>query len=192
MKGCSKLYSKSDDGWWDILHTCQKCLMAALEGTVGIKSIRFVFWALFFVSSLVSNLFWWQSIQRSLIYFYKWQTNQSNQESEHVHFCFLFHYREQTWQWLLSPSPTCVKRSSTSPSLSWAWASASCIANPMPLKMVSSPSWTLWLLTSGSTSSWPTWVLVVFFLSLPGKSTNYFTFVLSVLYTFSRSPINRQ
>lgn len=78
-------------------------------------------------------------------------------------------FREQTWQWLLSPSPTCGKRPSTSPNPSWTPASASCTANPTPPKMASSPSWTPWLLTSGCTSSWPTWEWAVSSLSLPGK-----------------------
>lgn len=119
------------------------------------------------------------------------QTNRKSYRSMSIHVLFCFHYREQTWQWLLSPSPTCVKRSSTSPSPSWTWASASCIVNPTPPKTASSPSWTPWLLTSGSTSSWPTWVLVVSFLSLPGKSRSYLPFVLSVLYTFSKRSFNR-
>lgn len=109
---------------------------------------------------------------------YRW----SQKRNDSIVTALSFYYREQTWQWLLSPSPTCVKRSSTSPSPSWAWASASCIANPTPLKMASSPSWTPWLLTSGSTSSWPTWVLVASFLSLPGESRSYLSFVFSILY----------
>lgn len=108
------------------------------------------------------------------------------QIKENYNFLYVlsFYYREQTWQWLLSPSPTCVKNLLTSPSPSWAWASASCIANPMPPAMASSPFWTPWLPTSGSTSSWPTWVLAVSFLLLPGKCKSFLLFYLSVLHTF--------